>query len=344
MVLEENYFFRLSRYTDQIRRAIESNELAIIPEHSKNEMLSFLKEGLEDVSFSRPRKDLQWGIPVPGDDTQTIYVWADALTNYISAIGYGDAEDKESLQFKKFWPADVHVIGKDILRFHALIWPGILLSAGLPLPKTILVHGFISVGGEKMSKTVGNIIDPFVFVEEYGADALRYYLLREIPSTQDGDFTEEKFKERYSGDLARGLGNLVARVTALGEVHLKEPLKGIRPDSLDEVLDQHWAAYHVALEHFKFDEALRVTWEIIAHADKMVDSTKVWELPKENPERFREVMGQLAVIIATIGHMVRPFMPATAENIFIQLGIDPDSQDEWEFTLKKGESLFPRHD
>ena len=219
-----------------------------------------------------------------------------------------------------------------------------LISAGLPLPKTLLVHGFISVEGEKMSKTIGNVVDPLPLIEQYGADALRYYLLREIPSAQDGDFSVQKFKERYNGDLARGLGNLVSRVMALGAANIDGTLKSVRSDSLDEILDEHWASYHVALEHFKFDEALRVTWEIISHGDKMVDSNKLWELPEKNPERFREVIGELAVLIATIAHMVRPFIPETSKGIFEQLGIDPDSKEEWEFTLKKGNALFPKID
>ncbi|MEK7178237.1 MAG: methionine--tRNA ligase, partial [Patescibacteria group bacterium] len=206
IIEEENWFFKLSDYTNKIKEKIKSDELLVMPKSRKNEILSLINEGLEDISFSRPRKDLSWGIPVPNDSKHTMYVWCDALSNYITAIGYADDEKK----FKKWWPANVQVIGKDILRFHAAIWPGMLLAAKLPLPKTIFVHGFITVGGEKMSKTIGNVIDPFEVVKKYGADALRYYLLREIPSGEDGDFTYEKFEERYNADLAKGLGNLVA--------------------------------------------------------------------------------------------------------------------------------------
>src|SRR3989344_1895241 len=206
-IKEENWFFKLSKYKKEIKERIKSDELRIVPESRKNELLNLLDDA-EDVSFSRPSKDLKWGIPVPGDDTQTMYVWADALTNYISAVGYAD----ETEQFKKYWPVDVHLIGKDILRFHALYWPAMLLSAGLDLPKAIYVHGFITVEGEKMSKTVGNVIDPFELIEKYGSDVVRYFLLREIPSTEDGDFSFKKLEDRYNGDLANGLGNLVQRV------------------------------------------------------------------------------------------------------------------------------------
>ncbi len=207
-VNEENYFFKLSKYSDEIKELIEKDEVKIIPQEKKNEMLSFIKaslpagrQGLEDVSFSRPSKDLKWGIPVPGDDSQTIYVWADALVNYLLP--------------EKYWPADIHCLGKDILRFHATIWLGMLLSLKLPLPKSIFVHGFITSDGQKMSKSLGNVVSPFELIEKYGADAVRYFLLREIPSTEDGDFTIEKFENRYNADLASGLGNLVARVITL---------------------------------------------------------------------------------------------------------------------------------
>ena len=342
VIKEENYFFRISKYADKIKENITKGSLQIVPEGSKNEILQLLEDGLEDVSFSRRSEDLSWGIPVPGDKTQTIYVWADALTNYISALGYGDKEGKASLQFKKFWPADIHMIGRDILRFHAAIWPGILLSLGLPLPKELFVHGFISMDGEKMSKSIGNVVDPFVLVEKYGADALRYYLLREVAPNKDGDFTLKKFDERYSSDLAKGLGNLVSRVMTLASSNLKDPFSGVRTKELDDFLDHHWDSYHLALEDLRFNEALRIIWEVIAWGDKKVDSTKVWELVSVNPTRFKEIISELSVLVATIGHMIRPFLPDTADKIFKQLGVDPCSKDEWRFKLKKGEALFPK--
>ncbi|MBI2462824.1 MAG: methionine--tRNA ligase [Candidatus Spechtbacteria bacterium] len=342
-VQEENIFFRLSKYSEQIKQAIEKKEMRIVPDSAENEMLRLIEEGLEDISFSRPRKDLQWGIPVPGDNTQTIYVWADALVNYISAIGYGD-EDEERRMFAKYWPADVHVIGKDILRFHAAIWPGILFSLGLPLPKTIFVHGFISMGGEKMSKSLGNVVDPFELVKKYGADATRYYLMREIPPTRDGDFTYEKFADRYSGDLAKGLGNLVARVVSLGAKYIEGPMQGIRPPETEQALDEQWREYHGAMEEFRFDDALKAAWILLKYADKRVDSTKLWEISESHPDTFREIIGELCIIIATVSSMIRPVMPGTSFLIDRQLGIDVENIEEWKFLLKKGEALFPRID
>jgi methionyl-tRNA synthetase len=212
LVEEENYFFKLSKYQEKLKKIIEKNELKIIPETRKNETLSFIEKGLEDICVSRSEKRASgWGIDVPGDRTQKIWVWFDALSNYITAVGFSDDEKK----FKEWWPADLHVIGKGILRFHAIYWPAILLSAKLPLPRAIFVHGYITVSGQKMSKSLGNIICPFKLVEKYGTDATRYFLLREIPATEDGDFTIEKFEKRYNSDLAKGLGNLVARTMAL---------------------------------------------------------------------------------------------------------------------------------
>jgi len=210
LIEEENYFFRLSKYLPVIKKEIEKGDLKIIPQARQNEVLGYIKTGIEDVSFSRA-KEKYWGFEVPGDPSQIIYVWGDALPNYISAIGY----EKETKQFKKLWPADVHCIGKDILKFHAVIWPAMLLSAGLELPKSIFVHGFINVAGQKMSKSLGNVVDPFELIKKYGVDTVRYFLLREIPSTEDGDFTREKFEQRYNSDLASGIGNLVARVNAM---------------------------------------------------------------------------------------------------------------------------------
>ncbi len=220
IIEEENYFFHLSKYSKEIENILANDKIKIIPKTRKNEMLNFLKQGLEDISFSRPRKDLKWAIPVPNDPSASVYVWVDALVNYLSAIGYVDDEKK----FKKYWPADVHCIGKDIQKFHCLIWPGILLSLGLPLPKTIFVHGFITIAGQKVSKSLGNVIDPFELVKKYGTDAVRYFLLREIPPTEDGDFTYQKFERRYNSDLAGGLGNLVARIITLtGKVRTQNP-------------------------------------------------------------------------------------------------------------------------
>ena len=209
-VSEENYYLKSSAYTDKVRDAIESGRMKIVPEVRKKEFLELMKDGLHDVSISRPRKSLSWGVPVPDDEDQVMYVWLDALANYITVLGYPDREGWE-----EFWPADVQVIGKDILRFHAGIWPVMLLGLGLPLPKTLLVHGFVNVGGAKMSKTVGNVVDPMEIIRDYGVDAFRYYFSRHIPTQDDGDFTWEKFEKAYNGELGNDLGNLVQRVAAM---------------------------------------------------------------------------------------------------------------------------------
>src|SRR5690606_23431395 len=207
---EENYFFRLSKYADQIKKAINDDSFSIVPKTRRNEILSVINEGLEDISISRPKDKIEWGIPVPGDKTQVMYVWFEALMNYITVLGYPEHAD-----FKKFWPANVQVIGKDILRFHAAIWPGMLLALGLPLPEMLYVHGFITVKDEKISKSKGNVIHPKEIIDKYGVDAFRYYFLRHIPAYEDGDFTWERLEAAYNNELANELGNAVQRTAAM---------------------------------------------------------------------------------------------------------------------------------
>lgn len=210
-IAEENYFFKLSKYSNEIKKLIKEDKLKITPKIWKNDFLSLVKDGLTDVSFSRDKNRLPWGIPVPGDKNQIMYVWPDALSNYITGIGFPDKK------YKKYWPADIHVVGKDMLRFHAGIWPGMLLSAGLPLPKEIIVHGFLTFNNQKISKSLGNVISPEYIVNKYGADSIRYYLIRNIPFGEDGDFSEKVLVERHNNELANKLGNLVSRVTGLIE-------------------------------------------------------------------------------------------------------------------------------
>ena len=325
IIEEENYFFRLSKYQSQLEKLIRNREIQIIPKERENEVLSFIKQGLEDISFSRSIKNLKWGIPVPGDKNQTIYVWCDALTNYISALGY----TQNSEAFQKFWPADIHCIGKDILRFHAIYWPAMLLSLNLPLPKTILVHGFITSGGQKMSKSLGNVVDPFELVIKYGADALRYYLLREIPSTKDGDFTIEKFEERYNADLAKGLGNLVARViTLVNKAKTKNPKPKSQNPKVDQAIDKTKKNYEKALEEFKFDEALKAIWELIGFCDKYIEKERPWE----NINNKLSIINDLLFVIKEIAKLLEPFLSETSQKIFEQL------------KTRKPEPLFPRLD
>jgi len=313
---EENYFFRLSKYAKKIEKSIKNNEIKIIPGSRKNEMLSFIRQGLEDVSFSRPRKDLKWGISVPDDDSHTIYCWADALTNYLSGA-------------PGRWPADIHCIGKDIQKFHCLIWPGMLLSLGLKLPRIIFVHGFITVVGQKMSKSLGNVIDPFELVKKYGVDAVRYFLLREIPSTEDGDFTYEKFEARYNSDLAKGLGNLVARVITMviksKSVETRyQQTKGNR--LFISFVKKTQNKYKKFVENFKFNEALISIWDLISFCDKYIEKERPWE-EKENQ---KEVISNLLFSLSEIAKLLQPFLPETSEKIYQQL------------KNKKSEPLFPR--
>ncbi len=318
IVEEENYFFRLSKYADKIQKAIKSGKLKILPEGRKNEVLSFIKEGLEDISFSRPRKDLEWGIPVPGDPSQTIYVWCDALTNYLSAIGFGNLDEsgkpaEGARRFSEWWPADVHLIGKDILRFHAVIWPAMLLSAGLELPKSILAHGFITVEGKKMSKTLGNVVDPFALVEKYGSDPLRYYLLREISTGADGDFSEKKFIDRYNGDLANGLGNFVARVLKVAQSAGLEGFLRHKPvREVEEKIKTLKKIAHRKIEEFQMHEALASVWELIAFGDEHANKTAPWSSSGKNRQ---EAVFDLLVILDNVSAMITPFLPETAEKI-----------------------------
>jgi methionyl-tRNA synthetase len=321
---EENYFFKLSKYTQSIKEKIESKELNIVPDTRKNEILALLERGLEDVSFSRPIKAVPHGIPVPNDSEQVIYVWCDALVNYISALGYGRTDDE---LFQKFWPANVHVIGKDILRFHSAIWPAMLLSAGLPLPKALLVHGLITSGGHKMSKSLGNVVDPHDLIREYGAEAVRYYLAREISTFEDGDLTIEKFKEAYNANLANGLGNLTARIMKMAGGLKYE----VRSTKYEEFGDE----YKKAIEEFNINKAMDVVWQKIGDTDKKIQETTPFKLVKndETKEEGEKIIKELVSELYFISELLTPFLPDTAEKI--QSAIREN---------KMPDTLFPRKD
>lgn len=322
-VAEENYFFKLSKYQDKIRELIEKDEFRIIPATRKNEVLSFLKQPLQDISISRSNERAKnWGVPVPGDDSQRIYVWFDALNIYQSGIGFGFDEK----QYKKWWPADVHVIGKSIIRFHAVYWPAFLLSAGLPLPKTIFVHGYVTIDGKKMSKSVGNVVDPLELVEKYGADAVRYFLLREIPPTEDGDFSLEKFVARYNADLAGGLGNLVARVLKMAEKIKEKTPSAFRNTAFTDLFSQKEEETDSLVGGFQFSSALERIWEAIQFCDRYIEENRPWE----QPERKQEVLGDLVFALSRIGELLKPFLPEASRKIERQL------------REGKRESLFPR--
>lgn len=342
MIEEENWFFKLSKYKKRVGEAIESDDYQILPETRKREVLNLIKD-TEDVSFSRPAKALSWGIKVPNDPEQIMYVWPDALTNYISAIGYSD----ESQQFQKLWPADVHLIGKDILRFHAIIWPAMLLAVSLPLPKRLLVHGFITVDGQKMSKTIGNVVDPFKLLEKYPLDAIRYFLLREIPSNEDGDFSEKKLEERYNGDLANNLGNLVSRVATLIQTRLEGELI-FEERFFDEEIKKRIAEikeeYAKSIESFKLHEALAKVFELLTFANGYLEDKKPWADVSEHPDHFLKTLTSSLVLILNASALLEPFIPDTAGKINAIFGrgaADKISEGK-KFTIKKGGPLFPR--
>lgn len=304
-VEEENYFFKLSNYNEQIKKAIESNAFQVIPKTKRNEILSVIHEGLEDISISRPKEKISWGIPVPGDKTQVMYVWFEALMNYITVLGYPEYED-----FKNFWPANVQVIGKDIIRFHAAIWPGMLLSLGLPLPKLLYVHGFINVDGKKMSKSLGNFLSPMPIIEKYGTDAFRYYFLRYMPSYGDGDFSWDKMDAAYNSDLANELGNSVQRTTVMIQKY-QDGVIGVIPPAEHDI-----ALYQKALEQCHFDRALELVWDQVRGLNQYIDIEKPWTIAKSGDmDHLREVLAYIVSSLLQIADMLEPFMPSTAAKI-----------------------------
>lgn len=306
IVKEENYFFKLTKYQDFIEQLLTNDELMVYPQYRKNEALGFVKKGLEDFSISRTKERAKgWGVPVPDDPNQIMYVWFDALNIYQTGIGFG-WDEKE---YKKWAPQDVMVIGKGISRFHAIYWPAILQSAKLKVPKKLFIHGYMTVDGAKMSKTVGNVIDPVAVIAKFGTDAVRYYLLKEIPSYSDGDYSERRFKEVYNADLANGLGNLVARVARLAsKVTLAEP----------EVLDFNEVApadYRSALDEFRFNDALAIVWEKIKSSDKLIDEKEPWKL---DDAALKEFISGIVPDIREIALLLQPFLPETSDKILTQ--------------------------
>ena len=324
LVEEENYFFQLPKYQNQLKKLIEKDEVKIVPQTRKNETLSFINSGLQDFCISRSAERAHgWGIEVPGDPTQRQWVWFDALSSYINAPGYPE----DGKKFKKYWPADIHVIGKGILRFHAIYWTALLLSAKLALPKTIFVHGYLTSAGQKMSKSLANIVDPFELVKKYGTDPVRYFLLREIPPTEDGDFTEQKFEGRYNADLASGLGNLVARViTMAAKFKIPAFAKTRAGKQNSKIINDTWKNYKKALDNFKFNEALIAIWGLISWGDKYIEKERPWEGGKE------KVISDLLFALENIAEMLEPFLPETVEKILKQL------------KTQKSQPLFPRLD
>jgi methionyl-tRNA synthetase len=343
---EENYFFALSKYKDQIKEALSTGLYRIIPESRKLEILNFIDEhGVEDVSISREKTKLAWGVPVPGDESQVMYVWFDALTNYLSAVGTVDGQGK--LSTNEFWPATLHCIGKDISRFHSLIWTGMLLSADIALPEELLVHGFLTANGQKMSKSTGNVVDPFEVIGQYGSDVVRWYLLKEVPTTDDADFSNDRLQSVFLADLANDFGNLVSRTWTMCQKYSDGKVPAISGEG-EKVITAMWKAYHELILHDRqIHSALHEVHQVMVYCNKLIDERKPWVLAKD-PEKKAELDSLLYGLLEIVRHIslvLSPVLPTTTSTIASR--VFPEmAPEKWKFEegsqwgqLSPGQSL-----
>lgn len=327
-VEESSYFFRLSAYADKLLELYAAHPEFIAPDSRRNEIISFVKSGLQDISISRT--NFSWGVPVPGDPDHVMYVWLDALTNYITGVGYPKTD---SDSYKKYWPANIHVIGKDIIRFHCIYWPAFLMAANLELPKQVFAHGFINVNGAKMSKSVGNVIAPQDLIDLYGLDATRYLLMREVPHGQDGNFSHDYAIQRINSDLANGLGNLAQRSLSMiykncdGKIPACGTLTDADKKLLNHAHDIMMPAVREEADKMRFNRALEYIWKVVIEANGYVDAQAPWGLKKTDPERMATVLYVLAEVVRVLGIAIQPYTPDSASKILAQLKISEDARD-----------------